>query len=84
MEKKLIEYFGQLVGYEDGSTDGMFCAGGSMANMYGMILARHHAFPQSKQKGIRDCGNLVMFASEEVSQSSYSYITQNKFLSIIR
>ncbi len=67
MERKLIEYCAKLVGFSEGSIDGMFCAGGSMANMYAMLLARHQVFPQSKRKGIRDCGELVMFVSEDVS-----------------
>ncbi len=71
MEKNLIQYCGKLVGFSEGSIDGMFCPGGSMANMYAMLLARHQAFPQSKHKGIRDCGELVMFVSEDVSQLSF-------------
>ncbi len=71
MEKNLIQYCGKLVGFNEGSIDGMFCPGGSMSNMYAMLLARHQAFPHSKRKGIRDCGELVMFVSEDVSQLSF-------------
>ncbi|CAG2171825.1 unnamed protein product [Oppiella nova] len=49
----------------------MFAPGGSSANMYAMVLSRQHAFPQSKHKGIRDLGELVMFASED---SHYSFV----------
>ena len=34
------------IGFEE--HDGIFCPGGSMANMYGMHIARHHHFPQVK------------------------------------
>jgi hypothetical protein len=31
--------------------DGIFCPGGSIANMYGMVLARHARFPHIKSTG---------------------------------
>ena len=31
--------------------DGIFCPGGSMSNMYGMMLARHKTVPDVKVKG---------------------------------
>ena len=67
MERYLIKHLCKTVGYEEPNIDGMFCPGGSNANTYGMILGRHHAFPETKKKGIRGLGPLVMFASEEVS-----------------
>ena len=66
MEKHLFRLLGKLVGYDETNIDGMFCPGGSNANTYGMVLARHHAFPESKKNGIRGLPPLVMFASEEV------------------
>ena len=30
--------------------DGIFSPGGSLSNMYGMMLARHNAFPDIKVK----------------------------------
>jgi glutamate/tyrosine decarboxylase-like PLP-dependent enzyme len=74
IEKFLIKYFGKIIGYKEEDIDGMFCPGGSNANTYGMALARHHAFPQSKQKGIRDLGPIVMFVSEEVSPKIESIV----------
>ncbi|XP_054155646.1 cysteine sulfinic acid decarboxylase-like [Oppia nitens] len=71
IEKYLIKYLGQLVGYDYESIDGMFAPGGSSANMYAMVLARQHAFPDSKRHGVRELGQLVMFASEE---SHYSFV----------
>ena len=29
--------------------DGIFSPGGSLSNMYGMMLARHNAFPEIKE-----------------------------------
>lgn len=41
--------------------------GGSMSNMYGMVLARYKAIPDSKVKGLSGLPPLVVFASEDVS-----------------
>ena len=48
--------------------DGLIVPGGSLANMYSMILARDRAEPESRTKG--SSGKLVAFCSE---QSHYSY-----------
>ena len=48
--------------------DGLMVPGGSLANMYSMILARDRAEPEARTKGAS--GNLVAFCSE---QSHYSY-----------
>ncbi|PSN40570.1 Cysteine sulfinic acid decarboxylase, partial [Blattella germanica] len=39
--------------------------GGSMSNMYGMVLARYKAVPDSKTKGLFGIPPLVAFASED-------------------
>jgi len=46
--------------------DGVFCPGGSMANMYAMILARHKYFPETKSKGISHLPPFVVFTSADV------------------
>jgi len=33
--------------------DGMFTPGGSLANLYGLLLARHNRFPESKELGLK-------------------------------
>lgn len=38
-----------------------------MSNMYGMVLARYHKFPEIKTKGLASVGQLVAFTSQEVS-----------------
>lgn len=48
--------------------DGLIVPGGSLANMYSMILARDRAEPDARNKG--HSGKLVAFCSE---QSHYSY-----------
>lgn len=41
MERKLIDWTGQQIGY-DNSCDGVFTAGGSQSNMMGLLLARDY------------------------------------------
>ena len=53
-------------GWSDGEGDGIMCPGGSIANMYGMVLARHRKFPETKSAGVAAIGQpLVAFTSEE-------------------
>jgi hypothetical protein len=42
-------------------------AGGSISNMYGMVLARHKAVPDTKTRGLSGMPPLVVFTSEDVS-----------------
>ena len=44
--------------------------GGSMSNMYGMVLARYKAVPESKTKGLSGQQTLVAFTSEDVSKET--------------
>ncbi|XP_046397903.1 cysteine sulfinic acid decarboxylase-like [Ischnura elegans] len=49
--------------------DGIFAPGGSMSNMYSMVLARHHACPEARAKGLQQCPPLVAFASQDAHYS---------------
>lgn len=42
------------------------CLGGSMSNMYGLVIARFNKYPEVKTKGVARLGSLVAFTSEEV------------------
>ena len=65
IEMKIIEEVKKLIGYADG--DGIFSPGGSISNMYGMILARYRRFPETKTKGLHGLPVLVAFTSEAAS-----------------
>lgn len=68
----MIKYLGSFCGWADDSIDGIFAPGGSMANIFGIILARHNKFPQVKKDGIASLpGQAVIFASED---SHYSFV----------
>lgn len=52
--------------------DGIFCPGGSAANMYGFSLARFKRFPESKTKGMQGIPPVHIYTSELVSNWSIS------------
>jgi len=65
VEHHLLRYIRKLFGWDPEEGDGIFNPGGSMSNFYGMMLARHHLFPQLKSKGLSGHPPLVAFTSEE-------------------
>jgi len=54
MEKIMLNKLNEKIGWAKG--DGIFCPGGSISNFYGMNIARHHMFPESKEEGMAACG----------------------------
>ncbi|XP_076395032.1 cysteine sulfinic acid decarboxylase [Megachile rotundata] len=65
MEREVIERFLQLVGYPPmPEGDGILCPGGSLSNMYGMVMARYKKIPEVKSKGMSGFPPLVSFTSE--------------------
>lgn len=75
IEKEVIRMTLEMFGFTDG--DGIFCPGGSSANMYGIHIGRYAKFPSSKNEG--SPSGLVMFTSEE---SHYSMKKGASFLGI--
>lgn len=63
-EQEIIKHVQEKIGYTNG--DGIFSPGGSISNMYGMVLARYWAFPEAKTKGLNALPTLVAFTSEDV------------------
>lgn len=61
----MLKHLRKFVGWIEG--DGIFAPGGSMSNMYGIVLARYHNFPEIKTKGLASVGQLVAFTSQEVT-----------------
>lgn len=68
MERFIIQHMISLFGWPEG--DGIFSGGGSMSNMYGMLLARYRLYPDVKRTGIFGRKPLVIFTSD---QSHYSF-----------
>ena len=66
VERAVLGYVMSKFGWPSGEGDGIMCPGGSIANMYGMVLARHRRFPEAKSGGVAVIGKpLVAFTSEE-------------------
>ncbi|EER12071.1 Cysteine sulfinic acid decarboxylase, putative [Perkinsus marinus ATCC 50983] len=71
VEASVIDKTVQLLGFEPGTSEGLFVPGGSIANLYGLQLARFFKLPEVKHKGIYAIkGALVGYCSEA---SHYSY-----------
>lgn len=65
MERQVIEQSLRLIGYPAmPEGDGILCPGGSISNMYGMVMARYKMVPEVKTKGIVGLPPLVCFTSE--------------------
>ncbi|MGB0468741.1 MAG: pyridoxal phosphate-dependent decarboxylase family protein [Pontibacterium sp.] len=67
MELELIRQWNQLVGFDQG--EGVMVAGGSQANLVGMMLARHRACPDYKTKGSQG-RTLVAYVSDQAHYSA--------------
>lgn len=70
MELELIRQWNALIGFDrdDNPAEGVMVAGGSQANLIGMMLARHHACPDYKAKGA-DGRTLVAYVSDQAHYS---------------
>jgi glutamate/tyrosine decarboxylase-like PLP-dependent enzyme len=77
IEMELIDKMCSIVGFDNG--EGTFLTGGSNANLMAMFSARNRAFPEVKQKGMRNIDVLTVFASD---QSHYSFDTGANLLGI--
>jgi len=77
IEKSLVEWYVGRVGWASG--DGLTCPGGSIANMYAMVMARHRKFPQLKREGVSGMPPLVIYTSDE---SHYSVAKGANWLGI--
>jgi glutamate/tyrosine decarboxylase-like PLP-dependent enzyme len=77
MEMELVRKLNSLVGFDRG--EGIFCSGGSNANLLGVLCARDRAFPASKARGIHRGDHPVMFVSD---QAHYSFVKAANVLGV--
>lgn len=68
-ELEILKHMLKKIGFQNG--DGIFAPGGSISNMYGIVLARYKKFPEAKTKGICSMKPLVLFTSQD---SHYSIL----------
>lgn len=79
VEKALIDCVIGKLGWANGG-DGITAPGGSIANMYGLMLARHHLNPSIKTDGLTaQAKPLVVFTSED---SHYSVLKGANWMGI--
>lgn len=81
MEREVIQKSLELVGYPlMPEADGIMCPGGSISNMYGMLLARHKILPCIKKSGLFSMESpLACFTSED---SHYSILKSANWLGL--
>lgn len=66
LEREIVAQTLKLIGYPAmPEGDGILSPGGSMSNMYGIVLARYHYFPEVKKKGMCGLPPLAVFTSED-------------------
>ncbi|XP_019857933.1 PREDICTED: glutamate decarboxylase 1-like [Amphimedon queenslandica] len=70
MEATILQRLRQMIGWSGGEGDGIFTPGGSIANLYGLMAARYHKYPETKEKGIQHLPRLVIFGSEQCHYSN--------------
>ncbi|XP_014260530.1 cysteine sulfinic acid decarboxylase [Cimex lectularius] len=66
-EMEVIRKSLKLVGFTQG--DGIFSPGGSLSNMYGIVLARYQKCPNVKKSGIAGMKPFVVFTSKDAHYS---------------
>ncbi|XP_035527388.1 glutamate decarboxylase 1 [Morone saxatilis] len=64
MEEILLRKMQSIVGWSDDDGDGIFCPGGTISNLYSIVLARYHFYPEVKTRGMGALPQLALFTSE--------------------
>ncbi|XP_029930608.1 glutamate decarboxylase 1 [Myripristis murdjan] len=64
MEEILLRKMQSIVGWSEDEGDGIFCPGGTISNLYSILVARYHFYPEVKTKGMAALPQLVLFTSE--------------------
>ena len=67
MEHDVLLKMREIIGWSQG--DSILAPGGSISNMYALIIARHKHFPEHKEKGMAAIKSaLICYTSKHVSQ----------------
>ena len=68
----------EIIGFHTG--DSILAPGGSISNMYALIIARHRFYPQHKHHGMRAIKeHLVVYTSEDVRIFSFQFLLESSF-----
>ncbi|XP_073534745.1 glutamate decarboxylase 1-like isoform X2 [Phyllobates terribilis] len=79
MEWILIKKMHELIGWKEIDADGIFSPGGTISNLYSILIARYKFFPIVKTKGMAALPRIVLFTSEH---SHYSFQKASAVLGI--
>lgn len=82
MERKLIDWTGQQIGY-DAHCDGVFTAGGSQSNMMGLLLARDYYALEYLQHNIKLDGHPVQASKFRIFVSEKAHFSNQKNASLM-
>ncbi|KAK5859384.1 hypothetical protein PBY51_020943 [Eleginops maclovinus] len=64
MEEFLLKKMQSIVGWSEDVGDGIFCPGGTISNLYSILVARYHFYPEVKTRGMGALPRLALFTSE--------------------
>ncbi|XP_069469714.1 glutamate decarboxylase 1-like isoform X1 [Ambystoma mexicanum] len=64
MEELILKKMHEIVGWGENEADGTFSPGGSISNLYSILLARYKRFPAVKTKGMAAIPHIALFVSE--------------------
>ncbi|XP_044100322.1 glutamate decarboxylase 1-like [Neovison vison] len=65
MEMILLKKMYEIIGWQETEADGVFAPGGSIANLYGILLARYKQYPEIKRQGMTALPCIVLLVSEQ-------------------
>ncbi|XP_029073500.1 LOW QUALITY PROTEIN: glutamate decarboxylase 1-like [Monodon monoceros] len=65
METILLKKTCEIIGWRETEADGIFSPGGSISNLYGILVARYRQYPEIKTKGMTALPCIVLFVSEQ-------------------
>ncbi|EHA98324.1 Glutamate decarboxylase 1, partial [Heterocephalus glaber] len=65
METILLKKMHEIVGWREIEADGIFSPGGSISNLYGILVARYKQYPEVKTKGMTALPCVTLFVSEQ-------------------
>ncbi|KAK2844009.1 hypothetical protein Q5P01_010668 [Channa striata] len=64
MEEVLLKKMQSIVGWSGDEGDGLFCPGGTISNLYSILVARYYFHPEVKARGMGALPRLALFTSE--------------------
>uniref|UniRef100_A0A8C5QAR3 Glutamate decarboxylase 1 n=1 Tax=Leptobrachium leishanense TaxID=445787 RepID=A0A8C5QAR3_9ANUR len=70
MEEIVLKKMFEIIGWKENEGDGIFSPGGTISNLYSILVARYKYFPIVKTKGMAALPQIVVFTSEH---SHYSF-----------